>query len=81
LDVVKKILQNNHIFNNISIASKPKVIKILPKSDIAIIWWDMQSESKVKGLINRCFNVGSFIAIVQEANINLDILQYKNCWK
>ena len=67
LDVVEKILKNNHIFNNISITFRPRVIKILPKSDMAIIWldiWDTQSGSKVKELINRCFNIESFIAIV-----------------
>ena len=67
LDVVEKILKNNHIFNNISITFRSRVIKILPKSDMAIIWldiWDTQSESKVKELINRCFNIESFIAIV-----------------
>ena len=35
--VVETILKNNHIFNNISLASKPQVIKVLPKLNIAII--------------------------------------------
>ena len=83
-DVVKTIIKNNHIFNNIAIISKPRVIKVLPKLDMAIIWldiWDTQSGSKAKGLINRCFNIRSFIVIVQGANINLGISQCKNCWK
>ena len=66
------------------IASKPWVIKVSPKSDIAIVWidiWDAQSNAKAKGLINRCFNVGRSIAMVRMANVNLDIPQYKNCWK
>jgi len=45
-DDIKKILKNNHIFNNIVLASKPRVIKVSPKSDIAIVWiniWDAQS--------------------------------------
>ena len=77
LDVVGKILQNNHIFNNISIVSRPRIIKILPKLDMAIIWldiWDTQSGSKVKRLINRYFNVRNFIAIVWGANMNLGVL-------
>jgi len=37
LDVVEAIIKNNHIFNNIAIASRPRVIKISPKSDMAII--------------------------------------------
>ena len=84
VDVVEMILKNNYIFNNISIVSKPRVIKVLLKLDIAIIWldiWDMQSGSKAKGLINRCFNVGSFITIIQDTNMNLGIPQHKNCWK
>ena len=35
--VVEEIIKKNHIFNNIVLASKPRVIKISPKSDIAII--------------------------------------------
>lgn len=35
--MVKFILKNNHIFNNILLASKPQVIKISLKSDITII--------------------------------------------
>ena len=35
----------------------------------------------IKGLINRCFNVGSFIAMVRRENINLGVPQYKKCWK
>ena len=40
-DVVKTIISNNHIFNNIMVVSKPNIIKVLPKSDIAIIWLDI----------------------------------------
>ena len=36
-DNVEKILKSNHIFNNIVLASKPRVIKISPKSDMSII--------------------------------------------
>ena len=35
---VKNILKSNHIFNNIILASKPRIIKVSPKSNIAIIW-------------------------------------------
>ena len=35
--MVEKILKENHIFNNISLVSKPRVIKISLKSNIAII--------------------------------------------
>jgi len=53
---VERILKSNHIFNNIVLASKPRVIKISSKLDISIIWiniWDMQSSTKAKSLINR----------------------------
>ena len=67
--------------------SKPyhkRVIKTSPKFDIAIIWidiWDTQSKKNSKMIINRCFNVGKHIATIWGANMNSDVLQYKNCWK
>ena len=67
LNVVEIIIKSNHIFNNIAIVLRPKVIKVLPRLDIDIIWldnWNMQSNSKEKGLINRYFNVRSYIAII-----------------
>ena len=81
---VKNILKSNHIFNDIILASKPRIIKVSPKSNMAIIWidiWNTQSGSNVMKIINRHFNIGSFIAMVQGANINLGVPQYKNCWK
>ena len=38
---VKLILKQNQIFNNITLVSRPKVIKISSKSDMAIIWIDI----------------------------------------
>jgi len=35
--VIKTILKKNYIFNNISLASKPRFIKMLPKSDMVIV--------------------------------------------
>ena len=80
---IEKILKN-HIFNEIVLVSKPWVIKVLPKSDMAIIWfniWNIQNGSNTKKIINRCFNVGSYTATVCGANINSGMLQCKNCWK
>jgi len=37
LDEIEDVLKNNCIFNNIVLASKPHVIKVSPKSDMAII--------------------------------------------
>jgi len=50
------------------LVSKPRVIKVLPKSDISIIWidiWNVQSGSRAKDLINQCFNIGKYIATIQ----------------
>jgi len=66
-DVVKKVIKENHIFNNIILASKLRVIKVSPKYDMSIVWiniWDVQSSAKAKSLINRCFNVESFITTI-----------------
>ena len=84
LEDIEKILKSNYIFNNIVSASKPKIIKVSLKLDMAIIWidiWDAQSGSKAKGLINQRFNVGSFITTIYSANMNPEVPQYKNCWK
>jgi len=83
-DDIQNILKQNHIFDNISLASKPRVIKVSPKSDMAFVWidiWDVQSGKNAKLLINRCFNVGNFIATIRGANMNPDVPLCKNCWK
>lgn len=77
LDKVKRILKNNHIFNDIVLALKFRIVKVSPKSDIAIIWidiWDVQSSSKAKILINQWFNIERFITTIQGTNMNPDIL-------
>jgi len=38
---METILKQNQIFDNINLASKPRVIKVLPKSDMSIIWIDI----------------------------------------
>jgi len=81
---VKETIKNNHIFNNVVLASRPRIIKVLLKSDMSIIWiniWDVQSGAKAKGLINKCFNVGSNITTIHGMNMNPGVLQCKNCWK
>ena len=79
---IEEILKQNHIFNNISLALKPRVIKVSLKSDMSIVWldiWDVQSGKNAKMLINRCFNIGNYIATIRGANINPGIPQCKNC--
>jgi len=40
-NVVKKIIRDNHIFNNVVLALRPRVIKISPKSDISTVWFNI----------------------------------------
>ena len=50
---------------------------MLSKLDMAIVWldiWNVQSGNKVKYLINRYFNVGSYIATIHSTNMNLEVL-------
>ena len=64
---IEMILKQNHIFDNISLVSKPRVIKVSPKSDMSIVWldiWDVQSSVNAKMLINRCFNIGNYIVTI-----------------
>jgi len=52
---VKRILKNNYTFNDVVLASKPRIVKVSLKLNMAIIWidiWDAQSSSKAKSLIN-----------------------------
>ena len=81
---IKTVLKQNHIFDNISLTSKPRIIKVSPKSDMTIVWldiWDVQSGQNAKLLINRCFNVGNNIVTIRGANMNPEVPQCKNCWK
>ena len=72
------------MFEDITLVAKLRVIKALPKSDMAIIWidiWDSQSSSKAKLLINHFFNYGRSIATIRDTNMNLGVSQCHNCWK
>jgi len=54
-DKIEDALKNNHLFNNIVLASRPYIIKMSSKSDMAIIWidiWDTQTGSNAKKIIN-----------------------------
>ena len=51
---------------------------------MAIVWiniWDVQSGCNAKLLINRCFNIGNYIATVRGATMNPRVPQCKNCWR
>ena len=84
LEDIENILKSNHIFNDVVLAFKPRIVKVSSKLDMAIIWidiWNTQSRSKAKDLINQRFNVGSFITTIYGTNINTGVPQCKNCWK
>ena len=81
-DIIEGVLKESHLFKNVILASKPHVIKALPKSNKAVVWvdiWDSQSSSCVKNIINQRFNVGQFIATVCGNNMNPGVPQCKNC--
>jgi len=81
-DMVEDIIKKNYIFDNIVLASRLQVIKVFPKLNMAIIWidiWDVQSSNKAKELINRCFNVKSYIATIRGTKMNPGIPQCKKC--
>ena len=62
--------------------SKPCIIKVYPKSDMAVVWidkWDTQNGNNAKKIINRRFNVGSVIMMVRGTNMNPGVPQCKNC--
>jgi len=80
-DIINAI-KHTSLFETISFASRPRVIKVSPKSNIAITWldiWDSQNSSQAKLLINHFFNFGRYIATVRGTNMNPRVLQYHNC--
>jgi len=78
---INDFMSHTKIFENIFLAAKPKIIKASPKSNMAIIWfdiWDSQSGSSTKLLINHFFNFGRYIATIKATNVNPDVPQYHN---
>ena len=54
-DVIEGVLKESHLFKNAILASKPHIIKALPKSDKTVVWVDIcdfQSSSCMKNIIN-----------------------------
>jgi len=81
---VEGVLSRLSMFDNITLASRPRVVRVSPKSDMAVVWidiWDSQSGTKAKTLVNRSFNFGRHIAIFRGTNMNPGVPQCKNCWK
>jgi len=81
-DDIITTIKHLKLFELINLAVKPRVIKAFPKSNIAIIWfdiWDSQNGSKVKLLINYSFNFGRYIATIKVTNMNPRVSQCHNC--
>jgi len=81
---ITDFMKHIDLFENVSLATKPRIIKASPKSDMTIIWfdiWDTQNGSKAKLLINHSFNLGRHITTVRATNMNPGIPQCHNCWK
>ena len=60
-DIIEGVFKNSHLFKDVLLASKPRVIKASPKSDKTVVWvdiWDSQSGSCMKNIINWQFNIG-----------------------
>ena len=83
-DNITTTMKQLELFEPMNLAAKPRVIKASPKSDMAIIWfdiWDSQNGSKAKLLINHSFNFGRYIATIRATNMNPGVSQCYNCWK
>lgn len=79
---VIEFMKHINLFEDISLATKSRIKKASPKSDMAIIWfdiWDTQNGSKVKLLINYSFNLGRHITTVRATNMNSGVPQCYNC--
>jgi len=62
---IEEVIKRIHLFNDVTLASSPYIIKVSSKLDMAVIWiniWDSQNGVKAKNLINICFNIGKHIA-------------------
>ena len=65
---VEAALSNSPLFEGVSLASMPRIMKASPSSDMSVIWidiWDSQKSSKGKSLINCSFNFERHTATVR----------------
>ena len=54
-DFVESVVKESHLFEDITLVSKPHIIKSSFKLDMAVVWiniWDSQSSSATKNIIN-----------------------------
>ena len=75
--IVTEAIQQMYIFKDITLTSKPYIIKVSSNSDSAVVWvnvWDLQNGSIAKFIINQCFNMRKYITTICDTNINLGVL-------
>ncbi|KXN84361.1 hypothetical protein AN958_12694 [Leucoagaricus sp. SymC.cos] len=83
-DDVLYVMNRNPLFENITLASPPRVMRATPHSDMAIIWfdiWDSQNGTNAKLLTNCSFNFDKDVAVIRACNMHPGISQCQNCWK
>ena len=81
---VAEVLSSSPLFEGITLASMPCIMKASPSSDMSVIWidiWDSQKGSKGKTLINRSFNFGRHTATVRGTAMHPGVAQCRNCWR
>ena len=81
---VAEALSSSLLFEGVTLASMPRIMKASPSSDMSVIWidiWNSQKGSKGKMLINRSFNFGHHIATVMGTAMHPGVAQCCNCWR
>ena len=80
---VAEALSSSPLFEGVTLASMPRIMKASPSSDMSVIWidiWDSQKGSKGKTLINCLFNFGRHTATVRGTTMHSGVAQCRNCW-
>jgi len=81
---VESVITNTLIFEGVVLASRSRIMKASPSSDMSVIWidiWDSQKGSKGKTLINHSFNFGCHTATVRGTAMHPGVAQCRNCWR
>ena len=76
-----EVLSSSPLFESITLASMPRIMKASSSSDMSVIWidiWDSQKGSKGKMLINRSFNFGRHTATVRGTAMHPGVAQCHN---
>ena len=80
---VAEALSSSSLFEGITLAYIPHIMKASPSFDMSVIWidiWNSQKGSKGKTLINCSFNFGCHTTIVRGTAMHPGVAQCHNCW-